>query len=231
MSQEIHLSVGAPIGETDSRNKEFAYCLERNITNPRITSVAVCIEEAELEGADPRNALLKHSKVSVVRLGRRAVMSDHIKILSGKPGLKCFANSDIYFDHTLGQLDGLKLGKTVLMLTRADHLRDNLLYGTDAWMFESPPEVEANIRLGYLGCDGKFFKMLHDAGYPVLNPSFTVRTQHLHKVRRAIIMEEYIMMWLPECEIHVCDINHGKISNSRILRYRDGSYVGERKER
>ena len=55
----------------------------------------------------------------------------------------------------------------------------------DAWIFRGPiRRMESDYPMGVPGCDNRLAEELRRAGYTVLNPSFSIRSYHLHSGHR-----------------------------------------------
>lgn len=211
----IHFAVGLPVSDSNSRNAEFAHCLERNLENIKIGNVTAVIEEKELPPDDRRNELLRNPKVEVLRLGRRATFSDYLDILSKGPAtmLMAFANADVHFDFTLGHLDGADLGETMLTITRTAWMAClTYMSGNDAWIFSRAPKVKADFFLGYDWCDYRFVELLKNSGYPVLNPSYSIRLHHVHREATNRTAEQKVSSASFPTEIEICNVVRGRIT-------------------
>lgn len=219
----IHFAVGLPVGASDSRNEEFAYCLEKNLGNIKIAKVTAIIEEVELPPGDRRNKLLLNPKVEVFRLGRRATFSDYMEILSRGPAsmLKAFSNADVHFDFTLGHLDGADLGEAMLTMTRVDWTAKlDYLPANDAWIFARAPKVKADFFLGYDWCDFGFTELLSNAGYTVLNPSHSIRLYHIHREPTNRTDEQKVHSASFPTKVEICHVVHGAITHRETFPVR-----------
>lgn len=106
--------------------------------------------------------------------------------------ISVFANSDIYFDETIFQLNTInweKHPKLCLALSRWDinEQGHGVLFDTpdsqDVWIFKGyiPHIPGADFFLGGVaGCDNKIAYLLEENGYDVRNPSRDIRCYHLH---------------------------------------------------
>jgi len=136
---------------------------------------------------DPRVRLLAHGR----RMTFREMFEHANRHFAGRRAV--VANADIYFDHTLGRLDGADLAGKLACLSRWDVLEDGELRffdhasSQDAWIFEAPiPAIACDFHLGLLGCDNRLAWEAQAAGLALFNPGRSVRACHLHRslVRR-----------------------------------------------
>jgi hypothetical protein len=167
-----------------SRNKEYISCIEKNLSNKFINKIHVFID-------DPNTELnIKSDKLNIIRVNKRNTYSDFFNYanfnLQGKKVI--LANTDIFFDETLGELENFKFDNIVLALTRWDYntitKKSDLYYvdmSQDSWVFETPIHVSgADFCLGKPGCDNRISYLLHDSGYDVRNPSMQIKSHHVH---------------------------------------------------
>lgn len=99
--------------------------------------------------------------------------------------INVIANADVYFDvpdeSILARLDE----QTMYALTRYE---DGAFFcrqdSSDAWMFKGQIRLQdCSFRLGLRGSDNAICHRAQRAGYRVVNPSFDIRINHLHKIR------------------------------------------------
>lgn len=171
------------------RLHEFLTCIERNAANRKIAAVHVLVED----DIDPARLLTRHPqlaspKVRLVRHGKRVTYRDFFTYANRElPEQRVIiANADIFFDHTLGRLDGYDLAGRLLCLSRWD-LNDGswrlfeFADSQDAWIFRTPvPEFNCDFHLGFPGCDNRLAWEAERAGLAVSNPSRSIRAYHLH---------------------------------------------------
>lgn len=218
----VHLATGTPVDVNPLRNAEYGECLRKNLSNPVVSKMYVLAEEATLPRGDQRVELLKHPKAVLHPLGRRATYGDFMDVLSETEpeSLKIIMNADTYFDFTLGNLRGMSLGSAVLFISRVDHVTAKFGFcGSDAWAFQSSPNVSPSFYLGYDCCDFRLFDMIKDAGSEILNPALSVRLWHVHKYRRQrTVRERYDCAGAPE-RITICCIRNGIIFARETIAY------------
>jgi len=171
------------------RKHELLQCLERNLH-------CSCIDEIWLLQEGNAQPPLQHSKIRLLPVSRRPLYQDFFESANGlcqsDSDISIIANSDIYFDQTLGALARVLLPRQCAALSRWDLRPDGraVLFdrsdSQDAWIFRGPiPTVVSNFCVGIPRCDNRILYELGQAGYEVLNPAFSVRALHLHSGERS----------------------------------------------
>jgi len=166
------------------RASEYVECLQRNLACPSIDEVCVLAERSE----PPVPAAVK---LRIRLISRRPDYKDYfdwINALASPSDVSAIANADIFFDETVGVFELWPIPpRTVLALSRWDVSADGMtrLYdhndSQDTWIFRGPIEsVRGDFPTGVPRCDNRIAKELELAGYTVLNPSFSLRSFHLH---------------------------------------------------
>lgn len=137
---------------------------------------------------DPPSAC---SKVRLARVSHRPLYSDYfewINELAAPNDVSIIANADIYFDEQLELFQHWSIpANTALMLARWDvdetgkssiRYRNN---SQDTWIFRGAIRpVTSDFPVGVPRCDNRLAYELANAGFTVLNPSLSIRTNHLH---------------------------------------------------
>jgi hypothetical protein len=171
------------------RRGELFECIERNAANARIDEVRVFIEDATLPETISVTIPSNLSKVRLIPLGRRVTFRFLFDYANEnlKGWTVVAANADIFFDETLGRLNGYDLTGKLLCLSRWDVQADGstALFehpsSQDAWIFQAPvPEIACDFHLGLPGCDNRLAWEAEHAGLQLFNPARTVRANHLH---------------------------------------------------
>jgi hypothetical protein len=184
------LLAGLYLDSSPERLREFLACIERNAANRKIAALHVLLENVVDPGAlISRYPQLASPKVRLVKHGRRLTFRDLFAYANRElPGERVvIANADIFFDHSLGRLDGYDLAGRLLCLSRWDLHGDGSwrLFESessqDAWIFETPiPDFDCDFHLGLLGCDNRLAWEAERAGLVLSNPSRSIRAYHLH---------------------------------------------------
>jgi hypothetical protein len=180
------LLIGLYRDRSPTRMAELLDCLGRNLANEHIAEVHVFLED-DLDSASI--PALAHPKVRLVAHRRRLMFRDLFgyanRELPGRPVI--VANNDIFFDHTLARLDGYPLEGRFLCLSRWDIQADGSAHffdhpwSQDAWIFQAPaPEFPSDWHLGLPGCENRLAYEAQAAGLSLVNPSRTIRANHLH---------------------------------------------------
>jgi len=183
-----HLLVGFYEERDPDRMAEYTTCLARNLDCCDIARVHV-FDETRAAGATPRMSVLGHPRMERVLCGRRTRFEDFFAYAARElPGRTVIiANTDVFFDESLGELAGYPLDGRLLALSRWDEQRDgsSVLFeepgSQDAWIFRAPLRpFRCDWYLGVPGCDNRLAWEARAAGLDVTNPARTIRARHLH---------------------------------------------------
>ena len=198
----VHLIVEAYLPRTPERGREIGTCLQRNVENPYIEQVHLLGETAfHLQWAMKQVAHLPwHLQAKIVGtvVGARATFRDTFeyawKRLAGT--LCVVANSDIYFDQSLGEAPATyerfkqTLGALpVLALLRWDDqpsggaLLSPRVDSQDAWLFEPSSALcssSFDFHFGKIRADNVLSWHLNEKGFVLVNPCLRIRVFHLH---------------------------------------------------
>ena len=178
--------------KSQQRHKEYLVCLEKNAKNKFIDTIILVLEDENKPTHKDLGNLTNEqfNKIVFSYNNARPTFRDCIKIANlevanSKQVIIC--NSDIYFDDSIEFITEQLNSNTVLALTRWDlnssgeieFFRN--LKSQDSWVFNTAlPEDIGNYYFGHLGCDNKFNYELVDREFEVKNPSFSIRSIHLH---------------------------------------------------
>jgi hypothetical protein len=150
----------------------------------------------------PHNVSMPEKNVSMRWIDSRPTMQqlfDWVNEVTGYDDINIVANSDIYFDE-----EGIDIIKLLLTendcwaLTRWEMNSDNMVkFGNimvkdatfmdrsdsqDTWCFRGRIKPgNYNFKIGTPGVDNRLAFEIQKAGYNISNPSWTVKTYHLHK--------------------------------------------------
>lgn len=191
MTTLFHMS--GPFAE--ARQKEFRFCIEKNLVNPNVDRFLVIWEKSsEMPYPDSRYSFLDNLKVTIFPHDRRPTYDDFMALavdqnLTGPVGI---INTDIFFDESLSLAENIP-ADTIYSISRYNWDPDNesatSLQGdgrsgsSDTWIWRAPLKTfKADIILGVIGCDSYFVQRALGASLKVLNPCLSVRSYHLHKV-------------------------------------------------
>jgi hypothetical protein len=180
-----------------ARRAEFDECLRRNLACAEIAEICLLTEGEGL--ALPNSPKLRAQKIS-----KRPHYADYfawIEELAQPSDVSMIANSDIFFDGQVGLFNVWPLPRrTVLALARWDLGPDGTSSlvdrndSQDTWICRGPLRgVRGDFPIGVPRCDGRILFELEEAGFHVANPSFSIRSHHLHAGPRV----EYSVETLP----------------------------------
>lgn len=180
-------STSFPVESAD-RLAEYAEVMRRNCECLAIDEICLFREG---DGDPPASC----AKVRVKQVSHRPLYSDYfewINELAGPDDISIISNADIYFDEQLALFRNWPLpADTVFILTRWDvdeSGQSALQYrneSQDTWIFRGPVRsFTSSFPVGIARCDNRLAYELANAGFTVLNPSMSIRTNHLHKGQR-----------------------------------------------
>ncbi len=186
----IRLLTSYYIDQNQDRQKELNECLKRNIDNKFIDEIIVLIEyPIDLK----ENVHLMNKKIKTVLIHSRPFYNVFFNLINQNTGSKdwnIIANSDIFFDETIGTLSDKYngLNKLCLALTRWDIQKDgsinflNRRDSQDAWLMQGmvSEKVNGDFTMGQAGCDNAIAERFKRVGYSVINPSKSIKAYHLH---------------------------------------------------
>lgn len=162
----IRLFINSYTDKNAVRQREYDFCYTQNKLNPFIDSI-VDIEP----GSRPSFA----------------DMFRHVNDIVSDEDISLISNLDIYFDHTLDLVNGIKANECYA-LSRHDETEKGIELwnhkdSQDVWMFRGKiKEIQDadEFGLGVPGCDNRLCHILREAGYAVTNPSKSIHAIHVH---------------------------------------------------
>lgn len=167
-----------------ARRNEYAEAMRRNLACRAIDAVYVFDEGSpDLPKGNP--------KLTSRDVRQRPTYADYfawINELAGPDDISILANADIYFDDQLALFTHWSPpAATVFALARWEPDADGRVSlrdrndSQDAWIFRGPVRrFDSDFRVGVPGCDNRLASELERAGYQLRNPSFSLRSYHLH---------------------------------------------------
>jgi hypothetical protein len=163
------------------RQKELLYCLNQNILNPLIDNIFLIVE-GEVKLPISGKLIIVNSERPTYR-NFFDLVNDTV---TSANDISIVANSDIYFNDTLAQLDIKE--RQCIALSRWDKRKDGLRlhnerFSQDTWIFKGKIR---NVRfcdfyLGIPGCDNRIAYELNRAGYRLFNPATKIQSIHYHQ--------------------------------------------------
>jgi hypothetical protein len=165
---------------------ELNRCLVDNIDNRFIDKIYLLIDQ--FEDYDYK----QHAKIEYITIGHRPTYADFFSSINEKTGwgdINIIANSDIYFDHTLEFVKNIRLDQCYALTVynvKANLVREfmNRPDSQDVWIFKGfiaeRKIKDCAFTLGKRGCDNAIADRIKNAGYHILNPSFTIKAIHVH---------------------------------------------------
>ena len=172
------------------RADELRHCLERNLDSGLFARIILLVDD---DTAAPR----KDRRLSLLRLDRRPTYLDWVQESRRCcPGqISVLANSDIYFDNSIGLLLDLfeHNPDAFVALSRFDQNGDVFTphsdphWSQDTWAFipreddDGMHDKQFDIPLGAPRCDNKIAYVFATQGYNVFNPFPFIRSIHVHE--------------------------------------------------
>lgn len=164
------------------RKAELVTCLNKNVQNELIDIIYVIIEP------DATKPIIDEKIVYVQ--SQRPTFSDFFKLSNlsaDEDDISIIANSDIYFDESLGLTDKIHFND-LWALARWDVQKNGSVElldrrdTNDCWIWKGKLKQvpDCDIQLGRGGSDNSICERLQRAGYVVKNPSRDIKCRHLH---------------------------------------------------
>lgn len=186
----INLFVNVYLEENLDRRKELHDCFLRNVFNQQVDRLYILIT---MEDTVIISNFLMNSKIFVDVIAGRPTYKDffdYINKYTQDDDINIIANSDIFFDDTILNVNKLKQDEC-FALSRWEIGKDGLPNhvqvqvrgdSNDTWCFRGNiKHIEyCDFTLGKAGCDNRIAYEIQKAGYKISNPSKTIKTWHLH---------------------------------------------------
>jgi hypothetical protein len=190
---KIHLLVDYYKNPRPERAAELDFCFLENINSKEFDQVHVFYSSPLPTKDIPSKVILNQTSE---RLTYQHYF-DYAKQNISQDDIIVLCNADIFFDESISRVKEVDLSNKVLALTRFcpyhghwvnEHGQvtpyHNHNRSQDVWIWKNPLYINtANFNIGTLGCDNKIAFELHQAGYQVWNPSFSIICYHKHEER------------------------------------------------
>ena len=174
------------ISENSERQKEYDFCINKNIENPDIKKIIYFITDQE-----PKHL---HKKIEYVKVDTRPTYKTFFTYMNEKYPNETIilSNLDIFFDETINLIKNIDFNKKVLALTRYEYTNNNWILfnerncarvSQDTWVFKTPLNIDnvyCDFTLGIPGCDNRIAYELVKNEYNVINNCLTIKTYHKH---------------------------------------------------
>jgi len=180
-----------------SRREEYMNCLRRNLACKAIDQVVIINENGDLSE-------FSMNKLNIINLNRRPTYHDFFELINKTPHdsyISIIANTDIYFDQNISVVNQLNFKNRCFALSRWDIKSDGKPVlndrndSQDVWIFRGKiKKVKADYYVGVPRCDNRIAYELEKTGYQIENPSFSLKSYHLHAGERG----EYTEVNQPE---------------------------------
>lgn len=172
------------LDKNEERRKENEYCIRKNVACEAIDEIVFLTEGTSVD-------FVESTKIKEIPITSRPSFQDIFQVveqMTDNEDINIIANTDIYFDEQLEMLYHMNLENTFLALTRWDVQADyslkfcNEYFSQDTWIIKGKlkDSVSLDYFMGQPGCDNRFAYELENAGYKLLNPSYSLMTYHVH---------------------------------------------------
>ena len=175
----MHLLINYFKSGHPERQKEYDYCVTKNIMNKNIKHIHVFIENKRQINVG------KTKKIVTVEGFKRTKFSDFFQYSSSLKGIIIIANLDIYFDKTISRLSEFVSNKQCVALSRHENKKGKWILqdrrdSQDVWAFKAPiANIKAKFLMGQRGCDNVLAGLLQRY-YRIRNPARSIRAKHVH---------------------------------------------------
>jgi hypothetical protein len=171
---------------SEERKQELEKCLQDNLDNEFFHKIVLLLENDSVHS-------LKHSKLDVLNLARRATYRDWIEHAMGQGMPSLFANADICFQGKLDKIC-LELNKpqTLLAISRHDEVGGTLVphpnphWSQDCWGIGAIKNIpdqllnQLSIPVGIPRCDNRIAYLFAVHGWRIVNPFPKIQLVHRH---------------------------------------------------
>ena len=181
-----------------SRHLEICYCLKKNIQLKLFSKIYQLVERVYTK-EEMNLTEDEYKSVKQIEIKKRMTYSDVFKTVKAfnVNGYFVIANSDIFFDDTISNLNKTNLSdhKSLVALLRyefnpSDRIKHRIFGprpdSQDVWIFHSNNSIEKSrlelfdFMLGKPGCDNKLLYLFYMIGYKIYNEPNFIKTYHYH---------------------------------------------------
>lgn len=173
--------------KNDIRQLELEHCLKKNIQNPFIDKIVILLE-GQIKDFPYLNTI---SKVQVIETPRPTfeVFFEIANVLSEPDDYSIIANTDIYFDESIGLLHNYSMHNMCFALSRYHFYEEwkielhNEKFSQDVWIFQGKIKkmLYSSFHMGVPGCDNRIAYEIATAGYNIFNPAYSIKCIHYHR--------------------------------------------------
>jgi len=177
---------------TSERQQELDECLQRNADCEEIDRIFLLVDD----GHPPP---VRSAKIEVLPCASRPTYRQWLELTAQQPpeAISILANTDIYFDDTLGRLQhAFREPETFMALSRYDRVEGNLVpheaphWSQDTWAVRAGSPILPSLMrlldvpLGVPRCDNKVAYLFAIHGWKLVNPIRFVHSVHLHQTQQ-----------------------------------------------
>jgi len=172
------------------RQKEYDYCLQRNLNNKYINKIYLLNEKSNNYEHFENN-----NKIEEIIINKRLEYYDFFKFIRKLNGYCILSNLDIYFDESIIKIKSGLLGKikSIYCLTRYN-IKNNLpeffnnksYCSQDVWIIHTKFNRFKNIdltrfKLGKPYCDNRILYLLFQEKFKIINDPSKIKCYHYHQ--------------------------------------------------
>ena len=190
--EKINLVQSFFVDKEELRNIELMKVLKKNIECEEIEKIFLLSEGDVVLPSE-----IDRTKIEIIKTKERTTFQHCIdqanRVRVNDSTITIIANADIYFDdRNLRLIKELDFTETAFALSRWDidqtgkprHF--NYEWSQDSWIFKGRiPVVDCDFVFGVPACDNRFACEIKKYFLRVANPSFTIKTYHLHNFSSA----------------------------------------------
>ena len=171
--------------DSKERNDEIVTCIKNNIKSGLFNQVILLNEKVSIKQNGATN------EITGQRLTYKYAFEYANKYFPNEIIVLC--NNDMFFDSTLSKLENYDMNNKCLALMRYEIINNtsscdiqsrpkHISNSQDSWMLKTPIKVpkKSDFHLGIPGCDNYIAHLLSEEKYQVSNPSFDIKSYHLH---------------------------------------------------
>lgn len=177
---------------TEERQQELDECLQRNADCEEIDRIFLLVDDGHVPP-------VSSAKIEILPCSSRPTYRQWLELTAQQPpeAISILANTDIYFDETLGRLQhAFREPETFMALSRYDRVQGKLVpheaphWSQDTWAVRAgSPLLPSLMRLlevplGVPRCDNKVAYLFAIHGWKLVNPIQFVHSVHLHQTQQ-----------------------------------------------
>tara|TARA_R110000744_G_scaffold22946_1_gene58337 strand:- start:301 stop:954 length:654 start_codon:yes stop_codon:yes gene_type:complete len=175
--------------DLEERNNEIITCIKNNVKSGLFNKIILLNESDILDVEGVSN------EITGQRLTYKYAFEYANEYFPNE--ILVLTNNDMFFDSTLLKLENYNINNKCLALMRYEIVNNasscdiqsrpkHISNSQDSWILKTPIKVpkKSDFHLGIPGCDNYIAHLLSEEGYQVSNPSFDIKSYHLHMTNK-----------------------------------------------